>query len=417
MSVRIAVVGTGIAGLASAHLLAARHEVTVYEAEARPGGHTHTQDVVVDGRPLSVDTGFIVLNRVNYPGFCRLLDRLGVDTQPSDMSFSVRDDRNGLEWKGSTLGSLFAQRRNLLRPRFLRMVREILRFNRDAPRLLEEEDRGLTLGEYLARERYSDRFVENYLVPMGAALWSMDPAAMGDFPAGTFVAFFANHGMLLLRGRPAWLTIRGGSRRYVERILEPVRDRLRLATPVLGVAREERGVRLDLPAGEVARPDAVVLACHSDQALRLLRDPSAAEREVLGAIPYQENDAVLHTDASVMPRSPRAWASWNWHVPKEPQGRATITYDLTRLQSLPGPTRLFLTLNRTAAIDPSRVLSRTTYHHPVFTVAGVAAQRRRDEVSGVRGTWYAGAWWGHGFHEDGVASAFAVARGLGVPVP
>jgi predicted NAD/FAD-binding protein len=401
---RVAVVGAGIAGnVAAWHLHRAGHDIAVYEAGEHVGGHTHTHDIELGGRAYAVDTGFIVFNDRTYPSFVALLDALGVGSQPSSMSFSVRCERTGLEYNGSTLNGLFAQRRNLLRSTFLRMIAEILRFNREAPQILLEQS-SFTLGDYLEEHRYSSAFIKHYLVPMGAAIWSTDPGRMLDFPAKFFVRFFHNHGMLSVNDRPQWRVVQGGSREYVRQLTAPFTDRIRLRTPVRGVRRLPGGVELQLDHARV-RYEALFLACHSDQALALLRDPSPAEREVLGAIAYQENEAVLHTDTRLLPRARRAWAAWNYHVPASPRPRVAVTYNMNILQGLDAPETLCVTLNHGERIDPSKVLKRLVYHHPLYTPAAVAAQARQPELNSGRRTYYCGAYWRFGFHEDGVVSA------------
>jgi len=407
--VKIAVVGAGIAGNVAARELHRDHDVTVFEAGHHVGGHTHTHDVEMHGRRWQVDTGFIVFNDRTYPNFIALLDELGVASQESSMSFSVRDEAANLEYNGTSLNALFAQRRNLLRPAFLGMVRDILRFNREAPRLLEEPGGELPLGELLARGGYGRAFIEHYAVPMGAAIWSTDPGSMMRFPARFFVRFLHNHGMLTVDDRPTWRTVRGGSARYVERLTAPFRDRIHLATRVEQVRRIPGGVMVKPCGHEAQRYDAAFLACHSDQALALLADPSPAEREVLSAIPYQANEAVLHTDAGLMPRRRLAWAAWNYHV-RPGGGPVALTYNMNILQRLDAPTPFLVTLNHTGAIDPDRILRRVTYHHPLYTPASVAAQARHREIDGARATYYCGAWLRNGFHEDGVASALAAVR-------
>ena len=402
---RIAVIGSGISGMVAAYGLSREHDVTVFESGGHVGGHTHTVDVEYQGRGYAVDTGFIVYNDWTYPNFVRLLDEIGAPWQPSQMSFSVRCEQSGLEYNGTSINSLFAQRRNIARPSFLRMVADILRFNSRAPELLRPGAPLLTLREYLAREGYSKYFVEHYIIPMGAAIWSSRPVDMLQFPARFFVEFFANHGFLSVNRRPTWRVVRGGSREYVRRLTAPFADRIRLNTPVASVQRRANGVVLRLKNGAVENYDQVFIACHSDQALKLLSDPSQEERDILGAIPYQANEALLHTDDSLMPRRPLTWAAWNYHLPIEPHGRVTVTYNLNILQSLSAPAQFLLTLNRGADVDPRRVLGRYVYHHPVYTTAAVAAQARRGEISGARHTYYCGAYWGYGFHEDGVKSA------------
>ena len=401
---KIAVIGTGIAGNVVAARLHPRHDITVYEAAGRVGGHTHTHPVEQAGRRYQVDTGFIVFNDRTYPGFVALLAELGVASQEGAMSFSVRDGASGLEYNGTTLNTLFAQRRNLLRPSFLGMVHDILRFNRAAPALLEEPGGELPLGELLARGRYGRAFVEHYIVPMGAAIWSTDPDAMLEFPARFFVRFLHNHGMLTVNDRPVWRTVRGGSARYVEKLTAPFRDRILLDTPVEWLRRVGDNVIVKACGREAARYDAAFVACHSDQALALLADPSGAEREVLGAIRYQRNEAVLHTDTRLLPRRRLAWAAWNYHVQPGRSGPVALTYNMNILQQLDAPEPFLVTLNRSDSIDPARVIERMVYDHPLYTPAAVAAQSRQQEIN-CRRTFYCGAYWRNGFHEDGLASA------------
>jgi predicted NAD/FAD-binding protein len=407
---KIAVVGTGIAGNVAAYRLhRAGHDLTVYEADDRIGGHTHTHRIELDGEVQQVDTGFIVFNDRTYPNFIALLDELGVESQPSSMSFSVRNDARGLEYNGTSLNGLFAQRRNLLSPGFLGMLAEIGRFHREAPALLQDDGAETTLGAYLASRHFGGRFVDDYLVPMGAAIWSTDPARMFDFPARLFVRFLHNHGMLTVNDRPVWRVIRGGSARYVDKLVAPFRDRVRLNSPVQSIRRGPDGVWLQLHGREPQRFDHVFLACHSDQALRLLADPSPEERAILGALPYQRNEALLHTDTALLPRERRAWAAWNYHrLPGACSGVA-LTYDMNVLQGLRSRHTFCVTLNASAHVDPKKVLQRMEYAHPLFTPAGAAAQQRHHEISGAPATHgrthYCGAYWRYGFHEDGVVSA------------
>ncbi len=400
---RIAIVGSGVAGLVAAHRLHPHHAVTVFEADARLGGHVHTWTVPAGGRDYQVDTGFIVCNERNYPNFLALLAELGVRTVPSTMSFSVRHDAARLEYNGSTLRQLFIQPSNVLRPRFLRMLIDVLRFNRTAGATAAAGGPALTLGDLLAGGGYSQAFQDWYLVPMGSAIWSLPPARVLAMPARFFVDFFANHGLLTVDDRPLWRVVEGGSARYVEALVAPFRERIRLRHRVRRVARFSGHVEVD---GEPF--DRVVLACHSDQALAVLADPSAAEREVLGALPFQANDVVLHTDTSLLPRHRGAWGAWNYRVAADPAAPVVVTYNMNQLQSLDAPETFCVTLNAGDAIDPARVLGRVTYHHPVVTLAGVAARARRGEVSGPNRTHYCGAYWGNGFHEDGVVSGLAV---------
>ena len=406
---RIAIVGSGIAGLTAAYKLHPRHEITVFEAGDHIGGHTHTHDIELGGRRWAIDTGFIVFNDWTYPNFIALMDELGVTSQPSAMSFSVRCEKTGLEYNGTTLNTLFAQRRNLISPSFHRMIRDTLRFNREAPGFIDSGDDMTGLGEYLTKNGYRREFREHYIIPMGAAIWSAAPGDMLDFPARYFIRFFHNHGMLSVDDRPQWRVIRGGSRSYVEPLTASFRERIQVATPVTRIVRDDQGVTLHTATGAEARFDAVVLACHSDQALAMLEAPSAVERQILGAIPYQDNETILHTDTSVLPRARLAWAAWNYHIPREDRNRVALTYDMNILQSLDAQETFCVSLNYGDRIDPARVLKRMTYHHPAYTPAGIAAQARHGEISGVNRTYYAGAYWGFGFHEDGVKSGLRAA--------
>jgi predicted NAD/FAD-binding protein len=412
---RIAIIGSGVSGLVCAHLLHGRHDVVLYEADDRPGGHSHTHRVELPDATVDVDTGFLVYNECTYPLFCRLIDRLGVATQPSDMSFGVTDRRTGLEWRGTSPSTVFAQRRNIGRPAFLRMLADVGRFNRLAQGLLESPPPDeVTLEDVLSAHRWSAGFRDWYLVPLGSSIWSAGPRTFTQIPAATFARFFERHGLLSLRSQPRWRTITGGSRSYVQAILRPLEaeGRLRLGTPVDKIRRAADGVEVVGPGG-LELFDHVVVATHSDQALSLLSDADRSERQILGAIEYQANRATLHTDARLLPRNRRAWASWNYHRLEADTDQATLTYHLNQLQAISSKTPMLVTLNRDDAIDPELVLARMDYAHPVLNVAVVAAQRRRAEISGARRTWFCGAYWGYGFHEDGVASAVEVCRAFG----
>lgn len=411
---RIAVVGAGVSGLVTAHLLARAHEVTVYEAAGYAGGHTNT--IRVDGADEThqVDTGFIVFNDRNYPNFQRLLDRLGVASQPSTMTFGVSDGHGDFEYNGGSPNGLFAKRAHLVTPWFHRMLADLARFNAAARDLLQGDGPGPSLGGWLEEQRFSRPFIDRLIVPQAAAVWSSDPRQMWTFPARFLVEFFDNHGMLSFRGRPGWRTVTGGSARYVEALLGTLHGRVRLATPVQAVTRAAEHVLVTPRGGEAERYDHVVLATHSDQALALLTDAGDREHQVLGAIPYQANEAVLHTDVRMLPRRRRAWASWNYHLRENPTGPATVTYHMNRLQSLQASQEFCVTLNRTREIDPRQVIRTIAYHHPVYTPEGVAAQRRFDEISARNRTHFCGAYWGWGFHEDGVVSALRVAERFGV---
>lgn len=409
---RIAVIGSGIAGLASAWLLSKRNDVTLYEAADRLGGHTHTHRIELNGRNHEVDTGFIVHNPQHYPLLTALFDELGVASQPTTMSFSVRNEASGLEYNATDVDSLFCQRRNLVSPRFWRMLRDLSRFYREAPALLDLPGDGPTLGDYLDAHGYSAMFRDDHLVPMASALWSSPSSRILAFPAKYLVRFMANHQMLQVKDRPQWRVVRGGSSRYIDAMRARWRVRERLSTPVRMLLRTGAGATV-MTDEEAEHFDHVVVACHSDQALQLLGDASDAERAVLGAIGYQVNDTVLHTDARLLPRHPKAWAAWNAFVPREAGDACTVSYCMNLLQGLDAPEPLIVTLNRTDRIDPARILRRMRYHHPVYDHASVAAQARREEIQGQRNTWFAGAYWGWGFHEDGMRSAVDVANALG----
>jgi uncharacterized protein len=415
---RIAIVGAGVSGLLAARLLHPEHEIVVYEAGAYAGGHTNTVRVPTARGELSVDTGFIVMNDRNYPVFTRLLDLLGVARQPTRMSFSVSAEREDFEYAGTPTG-IVAQPRNLLSPAFRRMILDLLRFNRELRRVLEGEAPGAAAGESLAefleRHRFSATFVERLIVPQAAAVWSADPRQMRTFPVRFLAEFFHNHGMLGFRDRPRWSTIVGGSARYVDALTAPFRQRIRLRTPVVGISRAGDHVAIETDGAEPERYDQVVIATHSDQALAMLRDASGPERRVLGSIPYQANEAVLHTDGRLLPRRARARAAWNYHLLAEPKPLSTVTYWMNHLQRLDSEQDFCVTLNRTEAIDPRRIVRRISYSHPVFTPDGVAAQARHGEISGLAGrTHYCGAYWGWGFHEDGARSALDACRAFGV---
>jgi len=402
---RIAIVGSGIAGLVCGYRLHRDHDVTVFEASDWVGGHAHTLDIETSSGHWAVDTGFLVYNERNYPRFTQLLDDLRVASRSATMSFSVRCERTGLEYNGSTLAQLFSQRRNLVRPSFYQMVIDIARFSRAAPLDLSPGAPDMTIGEYVRREGYSTAFIDYYLVPIGASIWAQPPGRLLDMPAAFVVRFLDNHGMLSLGERPPWKAIAGGAAQYVNALVAGFRDRVRLSHPVRRVARRDDHVMVDDAAF-----DHVILACHADQALALLADPTPAERAILGALPYQANSVVVHTDTSLLPRRRRVWGGWNYHIRRDTDLSApvAITYHMNALQSLDAPETLCVTLNHEDAIDPARVLARLTYHHPVYTHAGTAAQERWTEISGVHRTHYCGAYWGNGFHEDGVRSATAV---------
>ena len=412
---KIAVVGAGISGLASAWLLDQHHEVTLFEAGDYLGGHTHTVEVKLQDTHFPVDTGFLVFNHRTYPHLTALFRELEVDTVASDMSFAVSMVDPDLEWAGSNLATLFAQKRNLARPGFWRMLQDTLRFNRETAGSLPD----VTLGGYLERERYSAEFRDWYLLPMAAAIWSCPTQAMLGYPLTTFVRFARNHGLLQVFDRPQWQTVKGGGRQYVKRITAPLTD-VRLATPVKSVLRDADGVWLGLPGGECERFDEVVLACHSDQALALLGSAAtAAERRILGAIRYQPNRAVLHTDARLLPRDQRVWSAWNYMAGERSGGEqpVSVSYLINQLQPLPTQTPVIVSLNPHVEPDPAKVIGDWDYDHPLFDQAAIGAQAQLDAIQGVERLWFCGAWGGYGFHEDGLNSALAVANRLGCRAP
>jgi len=411
---KIAIIGSGIAGLTCAHLLSRQHQIAVFESASWIGGHTHTVDVRVHGQDYAVDTGFIVFNDWTYPNFIKLLSQLGVRYKATEMSFSVSNPLSDLEYNGHDLNTLFAQRSNLLSPPFWGMIRDILRFNREA---LDDYQSGrigahVTLGTYLELGRYSQRFIDHYIVPMGAAIWSMPLADMLEFPVDFFIRFFKNHGLLSVSDRPQWYVVEGGSSAYVSPLTKGFSQHIRLNCPVFEVLRDAHGVTIHSPAG-AERFDKVIFACHSDQALRLLAEPRAAERDILGAIGYASNDVVLHTDTRLLPKRRRAWASWNYRLGGPSEQQAAVTYNMNILQGIDAPETFCVSLNQTEAIDPEQILARFTYDHPQYSLAGIAAQARADELLGARHSYFCGAYWGNGFHEDGVVSALRVAAAFG----
>ncbi len=401
---KIAIIGGGIAGNTLAYHLNKEHDITVFESESHIGGHTHTHAVEMAGKTYHVDTGFIVFNDRTYPNFNRLLDTLEVPWQNSEMSFSVKCEYTGLEYNGTTLNTLFAQRRNFFRPKFYCMIRDIMRFNKNALELLADGQE-ITLGNYLTQNNYGDDFTKFYIIPMGAAIWSTDAKQMLDFPARFFVRFFHHHGMLTVNNRPQWRTIVGGSANYVAKLTASFTEKIQLNSPIQSVRRLEKSVMVKPYDGKEQEFDWVFFACHSDQALSMLQDATAKEKTLLSAIPYQENSVFLHTDTRLMPKRKLAWAAWNYHLTPQVQNQVAVTYNMNILQNIPAPEQLLVTLNHTDFINPAKVIKRLKYMHPIFTLAGASAQQRHAEISGVNHTCYAGAYWRNGFHEDGVASA------------
>jgi predicted NAD/FAD-binding protein len=403
---KVAVIGSGIAGNVAAYKLRKEHDITVFESGSYVGGHTNTMDVYEDDRALAVDTGFIVFNDRTYPNFIRLLEEIGQESQPSEMSFSVQADDGRVEYSGSSLNGLFAQRKNLLRPSFYRMIRDILRFNRTTLPNVDRLDGAETLRNYLLENGYSKEFIDHYLIPMAAAIWSAEPGSVLEMPVKFLVRFFANHGLLQISDRPVWHVIKGGSREYVNKLVAGHQDRIRLNSPVQSIRRTDDYVEVHSATGGSERFDYVFVACHSDQALSLLQDASPMEREVLGAIQYQSNEAILHTDASLMPRKRCAWSAWNYHIPRDSARHVAVTYNMNILQGLKANKQYLVTLNNDRHIDPGKVIRTVQYEHPVYSRESVAAQRRQSEINEDR-TFFCGAYWRNGFHEDGVVSALS----------
>ena len=415
MGMKIAIVGAGISGLTCAYLLQNGHDLTVFEAEPQAGGHSNTVTVDEPAGPIGIDTGFIVYNDRNYPNFERLLAQLGVATQPSSMSFAVTHESENFEFGGGSPNALFACRKHLVDRHFYRMVVDLMRFNHDAHKALK---RGIgsdvTLGRFLADHNYSQLLIDRLITPQVSAVWSADPSQTLQFPASFMFQFFANHGMLGLRNRPNWRTITGGSRNSVDKLIEQLGARVQLGVPVASITRRDGQIELVPGSGAAERFDHVIMATHSDQALKLLADRSALESEILGDMPFQTNEAVLHTDSTLLPRHHAARSSWNFHILDQPKPRTTVTYWMNNLQNLQTQTDYMVTLNRGEAIDPAKVIAKFEYAHPVITPQSVAAQQRFGEISGVGQTHFCGAYWRWGFHEDGVVSALRACEKFGV---
>jgi uncharacterized protein len=410
---KIAIIGAGVSGLVAAYLLKERYEITIFESNDYVGGHTHTIEVDNGSQSIAVDTGFIVYNEKNYPLFTELLAQLQVETQPSLMSFSVCSDQSNFEYNGSSINQLFSQRRNLISPKFYRMLGDIHRFNRHAEELAEMSSDSMTVGQYVSANKFSDSFLEQYLIPIGASLWSCPIGKFREFPIRFVIEFLRNHGMLQIGDRPQWRVVKGGSARYVERLTEGFNDQIRLQSPVKTVYRSDDGVFVQVGDSTREDFDHVIFACHSDQALRMLDQPTKAETQVLGAFPYQLNHATLHTDQAVLPRKKRAWGSWNYRIGSANCDEVAITYNMNMLQSIDTKDQYLVTLNDRDRIDSSKVIRSMIYHHPIYTPSRSDAQSQHKNLIGVNRTSFCGAYWGYGFHEDGVRSAVDVAAHFG----
>ena len=412
---KIAIVGSGISGLTCAYLLNREHDITVFEKNDYVGGHTHTHEIEYDGEEFSVDSGFIVYNEWTYPNFIKLLDQLGVERQLTRMGFSVKSEKNNLEYAGHSLNGLFAQRSNFFRPSFMRILFSMRRFNAEARDDLGILDPQITLGQYLTSNNYPREFIQHYIIPIGAAIWSTVPKQMMDVPAVFFIRFFENHGLLQVVNRPNWWVISGGSKKYVEKMIYDFKGKIRLSTPVKNVKRGIDSITVKFGSNGLEKEnfDSIIFACHSNQSLAMLDSPSKQEEEVLGAIKYQRNDALLHFDDSILPKRKNAWSSWNYLLDEDPNRAVALTYNMNILQSLKSDRTFCVSLNSGDLIDQSKVIKHLNYEHPLFTLSSINAQGRKHEVSGKNNTYYCGAYWRNGFHEDGVISALDVCKDFG----
>ena len=411
---KIAIIGSGISGLTASYLLNRNHDIVLFEKNDYIGGHTHTHEIEHDNKVWHVDSGFIVYNEHTYPNFIKLLDKLGVERQLTRMGFSVKSPSKNLEYAGHSLNGLFAQRSNLLRPSFLRMLLSMGRFNKEARQDLPRLDKNTSLGDYLSLNNYSNEFVHNFILPIGAAIWSTPSANMLNIPAIFFIRFFENHGLLQIIDRPKWWVIKGGSNQYVKKITQDFRNKIRISTPVNVIDRKENSVFIHFGLDNQEEEfDAVVIATHSNQAIKLLKKPTEKEKEILSLLPYQPNDAVLHYDDSILPTRKTAWSSWNYLLDKNPEDPVALTYNMNILQSLNASKTFCVTLNSTELINKNKIIKNLNYEHPLFTIEGVNAQKRKREISGQNNTYYCGAYWHNGFHEDGVVSALDVCSQFG----
>ncbi len=413
---RIAIIGSGISGLTAAHLLHKDFDIHIFEAKDYIGGHTHTIPVQTESGSYMVDTGFIVFNETTYPNFCKIMKSLGVESQPTEMTFSVKCDQSGVEYNAHSLNTLFAQRKNIFCPSHYRMIYDMFRFRSEFENLLDHKYDHEPLVPYLEKNGYGPRFINLFVLPITASLWSAGLDKSKNFPLGTFVRFFKNHGFLDIKNPFQWRVIKSGSHAYVPKLTDPFKDKIRLNCPVTSIKREEDQVVVNHQQG-VDHFDQVILAVHSDQALALLADPTSSEKEILGTIGYQANDVLLHTDTSILPGKESIWASWNYAIPEETQETASLTYDMNILQSISSPEEFLVSLNQRPAIDPAKIIGEYHYDHPLYTPQVPAAQNRHAEISGVNRTHYCGAYWSYGFHEDGVKSGLKVAKFFGKELP
>jgi len=410
---KIAIIGSGISGMTAAYLLHPDNDITLFEANDYVGGHTHTHDISIAEKQYAVDSGFIVFNESTYPNFLKLLMALDVKYQASSMTFSIKSEESGLEYSPHSLKTFFIQKKNLISPSFWRMISGIIRFRSEYDRLLAEDPGNAEVGPFLEERGYSRSFLEQFLIPLGSSLWSADPRDMARFPLKTFVTFFKNHGFLEQEHPLQWKVIQGGSRSYTGKLIAGYRDKIRLNSKIDRIKRHADYVEVCPVSRAPERFDHVVLACHSDQALSLLSDPSAEERDILSAIPYKANSAIMHTDTSILPRNRSIWSSWNYLIPKNYENRAILTYDMNILQTITAPVEFCVTLNRKSGIDERKVLGTYEYHHPVYQRNAPSVQKRHKEISGRNRTHYCGAYWGYGFHEDGVKSAISACEFFG----
>ena len=411
---KIAIIGSGISGLTACYLLNRKHDITLFEKNDYIGGHTHTHEIENDNKIWNVDSGFIVYNEKTYPNFIKLLNMLGVERQLTRMGFSVKSPNKNLEYAGHSLNGLFAQRSNLFRPSFIRILGGMKRFNKEARKDLPSLNKEMTLGEYLFNNNFSEEFIDNYIIPIGAAIWSTKPSNMLNIPALFFIRFFENHGFLQILDRPKWWVIKGGSKQYVKKIISGFEKDIRLSTSVHTIVRKEKSVIIKFGSdNQEEQFDAVVLATHSDQALKLLQKPTEKEKEILSLLPYQRNDAILHYDHSILPKRKLAWSSWNYFLDGNTNDPVALTYNMNILQSLKSSKTFCVTLNKLGMVNKNKTIKNLSYEHPLFTTDGVNAQKRKREISGQNNTFYCGAYWHNGFHEDGVVSALDVCSQLG----